>query len=307
MIPFYYVFNGGVDMERDLNQIAINEYLQDKHLEDDRQAYKFLMWCTPYEDKYGKSFADFTREECIEMYKELGFGVTTTVNVNKALASYAEWLGKASVYSQLMPEIRRITLSKVLTKADVDKMVALMDDPCDVFISRALFNGICGHRYAEIVAAKMKDIHIDARKMDVYTATETGREYSRTVPVDLELIEAAEKCNSLERYYKESGVVRSKLYGDGIVKYRRESIVGDLPHELQSIKARLNNISKRNNRVIAGDILRSGLVYQLRVLAVQKGIQADQTIMTEEGKQILRNFGYSEKNITSSRMRRYLQ
>lgn len=291
----------------DINESSLQDFMNDCHLKDDYKIKERIINCAKYEDKYMKSFTMFTEDECLEMYREIGYGETVTLKMNNVLGKYAEWLGKSGVYGQLNSEIRKNTLPNVYTKKEINDIVDSFDDPCDKFIVQALFNGICGSMYTEIIAAKIEDIHPNEREMDVYTVTDEGREYSRTIPIEPELIKAAEESNSLECYCRADGVVYSKVYGEGILKYRRNTTAGDFAHRHLSVKGRLNEISKAHGRIIAGDIVRSGLVYRLKVLAIQKGVLAEETISTDEGKRILKDFGYSEKNIGTSKMKRYLQ
>lgn len=176
-----------------------------------------------FETSEGKDLCNFTKHEILNMYKTFN---TSSLNfltvINSHFSLYTQWC----LYQNLVDdcqnhfaEIQRDNLTLCINMLGIKKAtitrnvlrnwIQQMPNPADAFIMIALFEGIKGKEFCEIVNLKMSDF--DGNKVKLCT----GRE----LVVSDELVNLAAISDQTYEYYSISGK------GEKIVKLNDENLI----------------------------------------------------------------------------------
>ena len=158
-----------------------------------------------FENKLNKDASCFTAYEIVDMYKTINTPSVETLNVlNNHLSMYTNWCLQQSLvpdcqnhYLELDTEILLKCInsyafkSSIITRETLYNWIDSLVNPSDAFCLLALFEGIKGQEFCEIVNLKMSDFNGNKVKLC------TGRE----IEVSDKLIELAKDSDATLEYY----------------------------------------------------------------------------------------------------------
>lgn len=170
----------------------------------------------PYETKYEKDCSEFTINEIINFYKSLcSTSFYTMKNTNGFLKAYATYCIKNNLvkdgqnhYDEITDELLNNCLnyvlcnSKIISRKELEHLLynneTWLKNPVDKFIIYALFEGIGGKEFCEIVNMRIEDFRVHEDQEYKYSVKLcTGRE----IMVDDRLFYLAEESAETNIYY----------------------------------------------------------------------------------------------------------
>lgn len=125
-----------------------------------------------FEERLEKDVCNFTFYEIEEMYKTLNLNSYDVLNnLNSQLAMYTDWCLQRALVTDSQNHFREtkgILIScinkvyndkRIVTREQILGWTKQMSNPSDAFIFLALFEGIKGRQYVELVKLKITDFH----------------------------------------------------------------------------------------------------------------------------------------------------
>ena len=169
-----------------------------------------------HELRLGKDLSRFTKEEAIDMYKTFNFDSLETLHViNSHFSLYTQWCLQQNLvpdcqdhYIEIKSDdlincINKAALKKsLLTKTELYELIDKLKNPSDAFIMLALFEGIGGKNFCELVNLKMEDFNGNTVTLC------TGRKLT----VSDKLVELAELSNITLIYVSVDSAVDKEIY-----------------------------------------------------------------------------------------------
>jgi len=158
-----------------------------------------------FEERFGKDICNFTVYEIIDLYKTLNISsLDSLVVLNSHLSLYTQWCIQHNLVTDcqnhfleidnnsLINYINTAVFEKsIITKSTLYGWISQLDNVSDAFIMLALFEGIKGKEFCELVNLKMSDFNGNKVKLC------TGRELT----VSDKLVSLAEESDSTMIYY----------------------------------------------------------------------------------------------------------
>lgn len=176
-----------------------------------------------FETRLDKDLSNFTVYEIIDLYKTLNFASIGSLTVlNSHFALYTDWCLRQNIvpdcqnhFIEITPDtlhncVNTIALKKsIITRETLYGWLNELDNPSDAFVMLALFEGIKGKEFCEIVNLKMSDFSGNTVKLC------TGRELT----VSNKLVELAKETDSTLEYYavKASSLRKFTLLDEGYI------------------------------------------------------------------------------------------
>ena len=176
-----------------------------------------------FEVRLDKDLNSFTIYEIIDLYKTLNFvSIESLTVLNSHFVLYTDWCLRHNIvpdcqnhFMEITPDtlhncVNTIALKKsIVTRETLYGWFNELENPSDAFVMLALFEGIKGKEFCEIVNLRMSDFFGDKVKLC------TGRE----LIVSNKLVELARKTDeTLEYYAVKAGSVRtSPLLDEGYI------------------------------------------------------------------------------------------
>ena len=163
------------------NTVIKNKYLDyvwpyPEFSERDRK-YGVVLWFDnfeKFENKFGKDLSQFTEEEILEGYREESSWNSLAFfrNVNIRFSHYTNWYKEnideqtVNAYSEIpMSSLASIALGKqkidIVTRKDLDLICAALVNPRDQYSIVALFEGLRGSHYSEILDLRINDVDFE--------------------------------------------------------------------------------------------------------------------------------------------------
>lgn len=235
-----------------------------------------------FEERKGFDIYDFSTSDLMEFYKFLEIGnVANLIAENAKLIAYGEWalnehlisdnqihfyeLRNTDIMSKCVSKAR--IYNSILTKTQLKHIHFLNYQ--DAFVFWALFEGIKGKNYEEIINLSVESIDQTNRKVKLCT----GRE----MMVSDEFISMAINANK-ETEYTVLNKVDSTIQllpSLTIYKERHNSRGVDIPRSVYALISRnLQNIDGLNNDITSKSLRDSGLIHYLNERGQQVGIPA---------------------------------
>lgn len=263
------------------------------------------------EETYGKDLYNFSKKEIMSLYKYFdskSFDFLRVTNFN--LIKYIQWaLQEALIidgqnhYAELTAEeisgcVNKFGLDEsIITKAQLFEILNRIVSARDQFILLALFEGIKGMNYCEIINANINDIN--GNKMTLSTG--------RTVEVSKDLVRIATDAAKEEKYISPGGR-EYRLYGDygAIYKYTKDnSTEEDKIRRFPKACRNLLNALGVSQYVTINSIFTSGLIDKINQFADQNNTSAEEVLRNEKYIEYLSNqYGYN-RDITKSFIIKY--
>lgn len=162
-----------------------------------------------YEKELGKDACNFTAYEILEYYKILNLSsFDSLVVMNSQLSNYTQWCLQRNLVKDNQNHFMEITLEQIkkcINKVMFDRKIITREmllnwceelpNPKDQFILLALFEGIKGKDFCEIVKLKPEDIKGNIASLCT----------NREVEISDRLIKIINECLEEKRYYSISG------------------------------------------------------------------------------------------------------
>lgn len=125
----------------------------------------------PFEEKAGKDVSCFMAHEIRNMYSTWNVNSSDfLINLHSALNQYTRWAMLQGIvfdaqnhYEEIerreLAKLINVTYSqmKIINEATLDEWINSLSEACDRFLLRAVFEGISGKNYCELVNIKLSD------------------------------------------------------------------------------------------------------------------------------------------------------
>lgn len=257
-----------------------------------------------FENENNKDVSNFSYYEILDMYKTFNLNSVEMLQVlNSILSSYTQWClqqnlvvdsqnhfleFKKNIFEECVNTI--IIQKKVVSRKQVLEWVNEMKNPVDGFIFLALFEGIRGKLYNELLALKISDFYDGKAKLC------TGRE----IEISNELYNIALETNESLEYYGDKKVIT--LSNDGYI-IKNFPNVQNLTSETaasQRIKGRI----QRNadflgvGAYVSGNVIReSGKIDYINRKSKEKGLSSKEYLEQFKG-EVENQFGCRIPSVT---------
>lgn len=194
-----------------------NEEIKKRYIEEKENStsiskgflYKQFSKTKSFENLYQKDLCNFTKEEILNMYKTFNTSsLEFLININSQFSLYTQWClyqnlvgdfqNHFSVIDResLLTCVNTIAIRKsIITRETLYDLLQQLPNPSDKFVILALFEGIKGKEFCEIVNLKMSDFEGNTVTLC------TGRK----IKVSDKLIELAKESNETLDYYAITG------------------------------------------------------------------------------------------------------
>ena len=267
-----------------------------------------------FESKLDKDISNFTVYEIEDFYKTLNFKSVGYLTVlHSHLSLYTQWCLQQNLvldFQNHFAEIPSYTLISYINMLALKKSIItrkmlyeLMDDiinPSDAFIMLALFEGIEGENYCELVNLKMSDFNGNKVKLC------TGRELT----VSSKLVTLAEKSNEEKLYYSLTKKREFPFLDEDLIIKNYPNCKLDDPFNKGR---RIYNRVKRNFNEIGIDkfmrpksLVDSGKINYINTRSKKLGITAKEFIYTPEyAEEVRYRFGYDLQRLRKSFVEKY--
>lgn len=277
-----------------------------------------------FEKKYEKDVCNFTYYEIIDMYKTWNAASLETLTIaNSQLSMYTQWCMQQlmvkdgqnhfseCIKNALLECVNTIIAKKkVITRSQLTNMGGMLNNAADEFMLFALFEGICGKDYCELVNLEWADF--SERSVTLCTG--------RTINISTKLLELAEIAYNTYEYYPVATDARCEKISlrDGDNK-----IIKDFPNTAEGVDdfqrgRRIYRRLKRNFEYIGmpwltgKDITESGRVEFINVVAKIRKENAVDFIHTTACREMVENqfgdkFDLGKKNRFIDKYGEYLE
>lgn len=263
------------------------------------------------EETKQKDISCFSFQDIVDYYKSLSTkSIDLLMNINSQLKLYTDWCIKEEIsHHNYFCEIDRLALEKcinieVLNKGIIsrEEMLDLLRSPlirnaCDKFLIIALFEGICGREYCELLEASMnnfKDMIADFSEVD-----------NRSFPVSAELVEVARESANEMIFYRSDGKAIRYLSDDNrcIKKWKKNS---SERNEAYVIIAKLKQLKETLNRncISRGNLLESGRIDMIKKYMREENISAEEVLSSKYHRKEI-EFRYGAIQVVASYCRKY--
>lgn len=277
-----------------------------------------------FEEKNKKDVCNFTYYEIVDMYKTWNvISLETLVIVNSQLSMYTKWCMQQAMVidgQNHFLECTKGTLSecvnttvakkKVVTRGQLVNIGKMLNNASDEFMLFALFEGICGKDYCELVNLEWTDFN------EKIVSLCTGRK----IEISARLLELAEIAYNTYDYYPVTTDARcekiSLRAGDG-------KIIKDFPNTAESTDdfqrgRRIYRRLRRNFEYVGvpwlsgKDIIESGRVNFINTIAKTRGEKASDFVHSATCREIVENqfgdkFDLGKKNRFIDKYGEYLE
>lgn len=261
-----------------------------------------------FEVRLNKDISCFTVYEIIDLYKTLNSSSIESLTVlNSHFALYTDWCLKQNMipdcqnhFMEITPDIlhscvNTIALKKsIVTRETLYQWFNELENPSDAFIMLALFEGIKGKEFCEIVNLKMSDFSGNKVKLC------TGRE----VVVSNKLVELARKTyETLEYYAVKAGSLKTyHLEDEGyIIKnyHNCESSVDDFQKGRRIYRKLLRGFEYLGvaEWMKPNSLVESGKIEYINVRSRELGMSGKEFIYSEHASEIEYRYEYDMKRL----------
>ena len=193
------------------------EYLNNKYGGEEIRGSQYnekmrLERASQYEKEIGKDLCDFTRDEAIRLFKDVV--ATPSLTYLKVLRStyesYTQWCVEKGVatennYSHIdLSDLNECVFKgnlSFITREDILKWCSEAENPRDQFILLALYEGIRGKNYKEIIDLNITNVDFEHKR--IFIPSRNG-----CVEASDELLRYAKYSYETDDYVREDGIVK---------------------------------------------------------------------------------------------------
>lgn len=256
-----------------------------------------------YEEQYERDVCDFSKTEIIKLYKSLNPSCISSLDVmHSNLRIYADWCLQNHLVEDNMNhfcEVERETFFGCINQArinlntityeEIQGFASDMYNASDAFLLLAMFEGIKGKDYCELLNVKLSDFDLTTHTVKLCTG--------RVLPVSDKLLGFATIGAEDKSYYSFGEHPRAISFvenDDTIIKSFNN--VKDTVTERQKgrrIYARLNRISRflGIDGIRTNDIIRSGEIHFVNERCKELGISGHDYLFSDHVKELKERFG----------------
>lgn len=276
-------------------------FLIQSNYPDTAKVYRQLVALDRFEKKYGKSIIDFNKDEILQMYKELNFGVSTLTEINNYLLAFAEWNEKLdSSYKDIkFDELFKVKKEEdILSFFTIRDIIKTLDNYTDRFLILGIFEGITGPRLHEITLAKIEDIDTQKSTMKIYDAKGDERIFDREIKISNNLLLTALEANKEKEYRGDNFCQKydnmEYIIGFGNKRINENETVEEIAEKrYRTLHSRLKTISKNTKVPFTFKTLKmSGIVFEFKGVVEGKSKESI-TIEDPHVQEILLKYGYN--------------
>lgn len=258
-----------------------------------------------FEQKFEKSFCEFTTDEALEMYKSAhAVSIVSLQNTNLVLKNAARWFAYRkngafeSAYERITKDMLETVVddekkkSMVLSREDIDDIKANLLNKTDQAIVEALFLGFGSVWLREL--AFFDILQVDTSDYKVYFKT------GKVIPIDAETYKLFRDACAEDELLSFGSTARvAKVVSHGIYKVRANALSsnpdwndeGDMERRYRFILRRLALMSKDLGIKIAPTNLQSsGLLWHLQQGMKETGMSFREYVKTEPACDLARRY-----------------
>lgn len=249
------------------------------------------------ENELGKDLYDFATHEIIEYYKMLNLACVSTLSVmNSHFSHYTRWCLEQNLVKDNQNHFLELNTdnfkncinkimreAKMLTKNIIDQMLEELENPRDQFVILALFEGIKGAGYCEIIKLRPEDI----RDGVAYLCT------GRKVKISKKLENIIEECIITNIHYstgvgrreyplKDNGYVYKDLYNTFVLTEDRRS--SNMRMQIKRILEFLGMV----DYITGNDIYNSGKLHRIKLKASEYNISCKELVNSAKYVEIMK-------------------
>ena len=239
------------------------------------------------EEKNQKDLYNFTTPEILELYKFLDVKSLESLMIyNINLVKYGDWalMNNLSIdgqnhFSEIDNElladcINPIGVNKsVITEEQLEDILRQLDNAMDKYVFYALWEGIKGKEYSEILELRMVDINEATKEVSLSSG--------RIIKVSDRFIAIAKEADQQTTYISYSGdkiVKRPLIPANTIYKDKHNSHGADRPRTIYGLVLRSIKKLGLSNYLSINSIYYSGFIYHLNKIATANNITVEQVL-----------------------------
>lgn len=240
-----------------------------------------------FEEKYGKDLYNFTTPEIMEFYKFIDCSTLETLMVcNINLIHYGDWalMNNRSIdgqnhFTEIDMELLQSCLNQVgvqnsiITQDDLERIMRELNNALDKYIFYAVWEGIKGREYNEIINLKMSDINPRTNEATLCTG--------RTIKVSDRFIAIAAEADAQIIYnnYSDSHFIERPLIPSATIYKEKSNSRGiDKPRTVyMTLYRNIKNIGL-SNYLTLNSLYQSGLIHYLNKAATANNITVEELL-----------------------------
>lgn len=246
-----------------------------------------------FEESLGKDIGNFTKNELKEFYVFKDAKSINTLQVtNSLLKSYINWFieqGMSTDNQNHTDEIKlydiegcinkKVLAEKYITYDELTEYQKELDNPIDKFILQALFEGIKGKSFDELLSLSI----VDFDRVNC-TVKLKGRELN----VSSKLINLAEDTVDTYEYYPLLGGKPYQLFGEDLFKNKKRQIIETTSRRAERLAAKFRLLQKYfdNNLLSAIRVHDAGIIYSMKQVMNETGMDIDELLSSREMEEI---------------------
>ena len=236
------------------------------------------------EEKYGKDLFGFTTPEIIVLYKYLdAYSLESLMVYNLNLIKYGDWalMNNLSVdgqnhFAEITNEslancVNEIAVKKsIVDEERLEEILRQIDNAMDKYVFYALWEGIKGKEYCEILELKLSDINVNTKEVVLCTG--------RTIKVSerfISICQEADKQTDYVSYSDNKEMVRHLIPSDTIFKEKFNSRGIDKPRSLYNTLLRCIKNLGLSNYLSINSIYQSGLIHHFNLVAEKNDMSVE--------------------------------
>lgn len=256
------------------------------------------------ETEYNKDLCNFTKNEILVLYKifdskSYDFLMVTNYNIIK----YVQWALQESLIIDGMNHFAEIGQEElygcvnkfgidesIITKEKLNEILAKINAFRDKYAIIALFEGIKGTGFSDVINANIRDIDKQNKKMKLYSG--------KTIDVSDRFIMIAELAANEDTYVSPGGRTYHLIGEDGAIYkiFDKKIIEGNESKNLAKVYRRVLNALDESRFITPNSIFTSGLIYRINQFAEEDGVTAAEVLRDQEHVDYLINqFGFNKK------------
>jgi hypothetical protein len=269
-----------------------------------------------HELRLNKDLSSFTKQEILNMYKTFNFEAVETLDVmNSHFSLYTQWCLQQNLVPDCQDHFLEMNANDWLScinlaalKKSVVSLETLYEwfeklpNPSDKFIMLALFEGLGGQNFCELVNLRMADF--DGNTVHLCTG--------RTLTVSSELVKLARESDNTFIYRGVGSAI------DKEVPFKNEDLIiknypncQDDTDEFQQGR-RIYRRLIRNFTILGVDrwmkpnsLVESGKIHYINTRSKELGMTAKEYLFSDYVKEIKEIYGYDMKRLRVSYLRKY--
>lgn len=262
-----------------LNQIDIDKYPPRWWERIFEKSYEF-------EVRNNKDLYSFTANQIIEFYKFIDVKTYESLLVaNINLIKYGNWALQNNLITDgqnHFNEITNETLASCINKVSIEKSIVTLEqlkeimeqlyNKQDWYIFYALFEGIKGKNFEDIINLKITDI------TDGYAHLPSGD----TIPVSQDFINVAMEADKETFFYDASQRIKPLQRSDTIYKPKNNSRGMNLSKAIYAAIVRNIKLAGASNYLSATSLHQSGLIHYLNKIAEEEEVSVERLLMDNQ-------------------------